>query len=77
MTSNTKLNSECLQKAADDEPIFVLRGQDALAPALVREWARRFVETNPEESSSVVKKYRNAMACADEMERYPLRRPSD
>lgn len=23
----------------DDEPVFLLRGQDALAPAVVREWA--------------------------------------
>lgn len=29
----------CLTKAADDEPVFVLRGQDKLAPALVRAWA--------------------------------------
>lgn len=29
----------CLGKAADDEPIFILRGQDKFAPALVRAWA--------------------------------------
>ncbi len=29
----------CINKAADDEPVFVLRGQDALAPILVRLWA--------------------------------------
>lgn len=29
----------CLGKAADDEPVFVLRAQDRLAPALVRAWA--------------------------------------
>lgn len=28
----------CLAKAADDEPIFVLRAQDATAPMAVRNW---------------------------------------
>jgi hypothetical protein len=35
----TKHTDSCLIKAGDDEPIFVLRAQDALAPGLVREWA--------------------------------------
>lgn len=29
----------CLGKAADDEPVFVLRGQDVLAADLVDSWA--------------------------------------
>ena len=36
----------CLGKAADDEPIFVLRGQDLLAPTLVRQWARHYAMLN-------------------------------
>lgn len=32
---------ECLAKVADDEPIFVLRAQDNLAPELVRLWASK------------------------------------
>ena len=35
----TKNTDTCLQKAADVEPIFVLRAQDELAPILVRLWA--------------------------------------
>ncbi len=31
----------CYEKAAPDEPIFVLRAQDFLAPEIVREWAYR------------------------------------
>jgi hypothetical protein len=31
----------CLGKAADEEPVFVLRGQDELSEDLVREWAAR------------------------------------
>jgi len=29
----------CLGKAADDEPVFILRGQDRLSGALVYLWA--------------------------------------
>lgn len=29
----------CLAKAADDEPVFILRGQDLAAPAAVVAWA--------------------------------------
>ena len=31
----------CLGKAADDEPVFVLRGQDVLAPDIITHWADR------------------------------------
>jgi hypothetical protein len=34
-----KGSCSCLEKAADDEPIFVLRGQDRIAPKTVRQWA--------------------------------------
>lgn len=33
------LEHSCLNKAADDEPVFVLRSTDKLAPILVRVWA--------------------------------------
>ena len=33
------ITNSCLNKAADDEPIFVLRGHDKLAPVVVRLWA--------------------------------------
>lgn len=31
----------CLGRAADDEPLFILRAQDRFMPELVEEWARR------------------------------------
>jgi hypothetical protein len=37
----TKSTSTCLQKADEDEPIFVLRAQDVFAPGVVRQWAYR------------------------------------
>lgn len=33
----------CLTHAADEEPLFVLRANDELAPQLVRDWARRYL----------------------------------
>lgn len=35
---STKLNDPCLKGASDDEPIFVLRAQDILAPITVIFW---------------------------------------
>lgn len=35
----TKHTDSCLQKTADDEPIFVLRARDSLAPEIVEAWA--------------------------------------
>ncbi len=34
----------CLNSAADDEPIFVLRANDELAPAVVRAWAAEYIK---------------------------------
>lgn len=35
----------CLTNAADDEPLFVLRANDELAPMLVRYWAANYFES--------------------------------
>lgn len=35
-----KYRNPCLLKAGDDEPIFVLRAKDSLAPEIVREWVK-------------------------------------
>lgn len=34
----------CLNRAANDEPIFVLRANDEHAPAIVAMWARDYLE---------------------------------
>ena len=66
---STKKTSECLRKAADNEPIFVLRAQDALAPDAVRGWA---FEARRKGLSRA--KFQEAMAVADAMEKWPHRR---
>lgn len=57
----------CYDKAGGDEPLFVLRAQDALAPEIVREWAYRARAAGVNES-----KVAEARACADEMEDWQI-----
>jgi hypothetical protein len=68
----TKHNSVTLGKALDDEPIFVLRAQDTLAPALVRRWA-----DEAERAGCAADKVAEARTVADAMERWPTRKLPD
>ncbi len=52
----------CLAKAADDEPIFVLRAQDALAPMIVKAWAEAALKVGVP-----VEKIQEAVQLADQM----------
>lgn len=57
--------TSCLNKASDDEPVFVLRAHDPLAADTIRYWAglrraQRGLEAKTDE----------ALACADSMERW-------
>lgn len=69
----TKLTDTCLQKAADDEPIFVLRAQDKLAANLVRNWAQQAAMFLGNESPKV----QEAFALADAMDRWPTQKYPD
>jgi hypothetical protein len=44
----------CLAKVRDDEPIFVLRGQDLIAPVAIEYWAIKAKEHNvhPDKSTT-------------------------
>lgn len=42
--------NSCLNKAADDEPVFTLRAQDRFAPAIVSAWAARVNSLSPEKA---------------------------
>lgn len=68
----TKKNDPCLDKAGDDEPIFVLRAQDKLAPALVRQWADQAAANGCPEP-----KVQDARQLADRMESWPVRKMPD
>jgi len=62
----------CLGKAADDEPVFILRAQDALAAELVELWAIR-----ARAAGCPVDKVREAQNLAEEMLRWPVRKYPD
>ena len=59
----------CWNKAAPEEPVFVLRAQDMLAPAVVELWARlaQLHGANPD-------KVREAMDCAALMAKWEKRK---
>lgn len=64
-TKNNPGEFDCYAKAEPDEPMFILLGRDPLAADLVREWARRRVETRgPSE------KVDQAIECAEQMDRW-------
>ena len=59
--------STCYDKAAPDEPIFVLRAQDMLAPEIVREWAYRALKLG-----TPLAKVDEARRLADAMENWQI-----
>jgi hypothetical protein len=65
-------HDSCLNKAADDEPIFVLRAHDALAPAVVRAWA-----TLAAGAGAPFEKFKSACDLAELMEKWPNRKLPD
>lgn len=72
----------CLGRANDNEPIFVLRGQDRLAPACVRLWADMLeVHANQHYTGktrkAMVAKAQDARALAHRMEEWPTRKLPD
>lgn len=74
---NNTTDSPCIVKAANDEPIFVLRGQDELAAECVQSWAHRFADAREQRNElpeDVRAKALDALECSREMELYPGRR---
>lgn len=69
MSDWTKNDNPCLESAQDDEPLFVLRAQDELAPTLVREWANDLeAALDPGERDQVAAKVEEARRIASLME---------
>ena len=62
----------CLGRAADDEPVFILRGQDILAADLVDLWAQR-----AQAVGCGMAKVIEAMNLAETMRRWPTRKNPD
>lgn len=62
----------CLGKAADDEPVFILRGQDVLAADLVERWA-----LEAQQVGCPWDKVREARELAQQMREWPGRKNPD
>lgn len=60
-----------MARLGDDEPIFILRGQDASAPLVVLDWIARNFATCPEA------KLREAFEQALQMKNYPFKKLPD
>jgi len=60
--------NSCLNKAADDEPLFVFRANDPLAPQLVREWADQYFDSKKD------KEFRVTIPQTDQVSRGPCAR---
>ncbi len=69
--AQTKLNNNCLEKAKDNEPIFVLRGQDKSSPKIIFAWMAQ----NFENLSS--QRLQEAFDTAMAMKRWPNRKHPD
>lgn len=61
--------NSCINKAADEEPVFVLRAQDLLSDVLVDLWARR-----AEENGASDAKVSSARELAQKMRAWPTRK---
>lgn len=57
----------CYDNAGENEPVFVLRAQDTLAPEVVREWAFRAAHVGASRE-----KVAEARKLADEMEDWQI-----
>ena len=66
------VGDSCLAKSSDDEPIFVLRAQDALAPYAIKLWAER-----ARWNGLSKEKYDEALAIAHRMTEWPSRKHPD
>jgi len=66
-----KSTDTSIQKATENEMLFVLRAQDVSSPKLVLEWIKINFETVPED------KLREAFECALEMKKWPTRKQAD
>ena len=72
MLKKDELIEGCIAKAAAEEPVFVLRAQDKLAPALVEAWARL-----ASEHGAPIEKVQEALKCAYLMMKWHTRKFPD
>lgn len=70
----------CWNRAAPNEPVFVLRANDPLAPQIVRMWAARYAEMKASVAPITAEqraKHREALDVAAAMIRYRIESDDD
>ena len=67
--------NSCLNQACDDEPIFVLRANDELAPSAVRWWVQRYADAKGGMTPRQREKCIEALALAGRMEEWKRKNP--
>lgn len=67
-TDELKNPNSCLNRAADDEPLFVLRGKDVAAPAAIAEWIKSRISMGKNEFGD--SQITEAVELAEKMEQY-------
>jgi hypothetical protein len=78
-----EISEGCFAKAALDEPLFVLRAQDKSAPGIVRAWAEQFRQdhikagTSGHDLARAITKHTDALALAEAMEDWKVRKQAD
>lgn len=82
MTAAEELKGQgCLGKADPNEPVFVLRGQDLLAPIVVRIWAGMLTlaakVTGARKAKAMKRKAQAALDLADRMDAWRDRKLPD
>lgn len=84
-TKNNPGEFDCYAAVADDEPIFILRATDRLAPEIVEAWADRYALSKVVAQLSGApaaltieqrRKYDEAKRCAREMRRWRDHKPA-
>ena len=68
---------DCYKAAAPDEPLFILRASDALAPLVVRDWVGHYLESHPTLTPRMQRKADEALKCASDMELYRLNKKAN
>lgn len=82
-TKADEMKSGCFAKAAMDEPLFVLRAQDKLAPGMVRQWAEKLRQhhikagTSGKKLAAAIAKHAEALEIADAMDAWHTRKIAD
>ena len=61
---------DCYDRAADDEPLFVLLGHDAAASTAVRSWVNTRIRMGMNTLED--KQIQEALKCAGEMDEYAI-----